>query len=143
MSAACAGVAGIIVIQVAVSYTHLDVYKRQTSSILQPFTGLSADRHPRPYALSVGMCFTLAGLLMLAFAENYLLILLAVSVVGFGSSVFHPTASSVTQLASGGKKSLAQSIFQVGGNGGSAVGPLLALSLIHISCVWRSLCARR
>lgn len=103
---------------------------QMTSSILQPFTGLSADRHPRPYALSVGMCFTLAGLLMLAFAENYLLILLAVSVVGFGSSVFHPTASSVTQLASGGKKSLAQSIFQVGGNGGSALGPLLAALII-------------
>ena len=103
---------------------------QMTSSILQPFTGLSADRHPRPYALSVGMCFTLAGLLMLSFAENYLLILLAVSVVGFGSSMFHPTASRVAQLASGGKKSLAQSIFQVGGNGGSALGPLLAALII-------------
>ncbi len=103
---------------------------QMTSSILQPFTGLYADRHPRPYALSVGMCFTLAGLLLLAFAENYMLILLAVSVVGLGSSVFHPTASRVAQLASGGKKSLAQSIFQVGGNGGSAVGPLLAALII-------------
>ncbi len=101
-----------------------------TSSILQPFTGLYADKHPRPYALSVGMCFTLAGLLMLAYAEEYLLILVAVSVVGFGSSVFHPTASRVAQLASGGKKSLAQSIFQVGGNGGSAVGPLLAALVV-------------
>lgn len=103
---------------------------QMTSSILQPFTGLYADKHPRPYALSVGMCFTLVGLLVLAFAENYLLILLAVSVVGLGSSVFHPTASRVAQLASGGKKSLAQSIFQVGGNGGSALGPLLAASII-------------
>lgn len=103
---------------------------QMTSSILQPFTGLYADKHPRPYALSVGMCFTLVGLLVLAFAENYLLILLAVSVVGFGSSVFHPTASRVAQLASGGKKSLAQSIFQVGGNGGSALGPLLAAAII-------------
>lgn len=103
---------------------------QMTSSILQPFTGLYADKHPRPYALSVGMCFTLVGLLVLAFAENYLLILLAVSVVGLGSSVFHPTASRVAQLASGGKKSLAQSIFQVGGNGGSALGPLLAAALI-------------
>ena len=103
---------------------------QMTSSILQPFTGLYADRHPRPYALSVGMCFTLIGLLLLAFAENYLLILLAVSVVGFGSSIFHPTASRVVQLASGGKKSLAQSIFQVGGNGGSALGPLLAAVII-------------
>ena len=103
---------------------------QMTSSILQPFTGLYADKHPRPYALSIGMCFTLVGLLVLAFAENYLLILLAVSVVGLGSSVFHPTASRVAQLASGGKKSLAQSIFQVGGNGGSALGPLLAAAII-------------
>lgn len=103
---------------------------QMTSSILQPFTGLYADKHPRPYALSVGMCFTLVGLLVLAFAENYLLILIAVSVVGLGSSVFHPTASRVAQLASGGKKSLAQSIFQVGGNGGSALGPLLAAAII-------------
>lgn len=101
-----------------------------TSSILQPFTGLYADKHPRPYALSIGMCFTLVGLLLLAFAENYFLILLAVSVIGLGSSVFHPTASRVAQMASGGKKSLAQSIFQVGGNGGSAVGPLLAAIII-------------
>lgn len=103
---------------------------QMTSSILQPFTGFYADKHPRPYALSAGMCFTLIGLLLLAFAENYFIILLAVSVVGFGSSIFHPTASLVTQLASGGKKSLAQSIFQVGGNGGSADGPLLAAIII-------------
>ena len=103
---------------------------QMTSSILQPFTGLYADKHPRPYALSIGMCFTLVGLLVLAFAENYLLILLSVSVVGLGSSIFHPTASRIAQLASGGKKSLAQSIFQVGGNGGSALGPLLAAAII-------------
>ncbi len=103
---------------------------QMTSSILQPFTGLYADKHPRPYALSVGMCFTLTGLLVLAFAEYYWAILIAVSIVGFGSSVFHPTASRVTQLASGGKKSLAQSMFQVGGNGGSALGPLLAAMIV-------------
>lgn len=103
---------------------------QMTSSILQPFTGLYADKHPRPYALSVGMCFTLVGLLALAFANHYLLILLAVSVVGLGSSIFHPTASRVTQMASGGRKSFAQSIFQVGGNGGSALGPLLAALII-------------
>lgn len=101
-----------------------------TSSILQPFTGLYADRHPQPYSLSVGMCFTLAGLLLLAFAEGYIFILIAVSVVGFGSSVFHPTASRVAQMASGGRKSLAQSIFQVGGNGGSALGPILAALVV-------------
>ena len=109
---------------------------QMTSSILQPFTGLYADKHPRPYALSIGMCFTLVGLLLLAFAENYFLILLAVSVVGLGSSVFHPTASRVAQMASGGKKSLAQSIFQVGGNGGSAIGPLLAAIIMVRLGVW-------
>ena len=103
---------------------------QMASSILQPFTGLYADKRPQPYALSVGMCFTLVGLLLLAFAGNYLLILMAATVVGLGSAVFHPTASRVAQMASGGKKSLAQSIFQVGGNGGSGVGPLLAALII-------------
>ena len=70
-----------------------------TSSILQPFVGRYADRHPRPYALSLGMCFTLAGLLLLSFAYNFMLILLAVSIIGWGSSVFHPEASRVAQLA--------------------------------------------
>ncbi len=103
---------------------------QMTSSILQPLTGLYADKRPKPYALSAGMCFTLSGLLMLAFASNFSLILLAVSVIGLGSSVFHPTASRVAQIASGGKKSLAQSIFQVGGNAGQAIGPLLAAVII-------------
>lgn len=101
-----------------------------SSSIFQPFIGLYADRHPRPYSLSCGMCFTLAGLLALAFAPDFLLILLSVALIGCGSSVFHPEASRITQFASGGKKSLAQAIFQVGGNGGSAFGPLLAAWLV-------------
>ena len=101
-----------------------------TSSIFQPFIGLYADRHPQPYSLSIGMCFTLAGLLALAFAGNFLLILLSVALIGCGSSVFHPEASRVAQMASGGRKSLAQSIFQVGGNGGSAIAPLLAALIV-------------
>ena len=101
-----------------------------TSSVLQPFVGRYADRHPQPYSLAIGMCFTLAGLVALAFAPDFLLILLSVSLIGCGSSVFHPEASRVAQLASGGKKSLAQSIFQVGGNGGSAAGPLLAALVV-------------
>ena len=101
-----------------------------TSSIFQPFIGLYADRHPQPYSLSLGMCFTLSGLLALAFATNFLLILLSVALIGCGSSVFHPEASRVAQMASGGRKSLAQSIFQVGGNGGSAIGPLLAALIV-------------
>ena len=101
-----------------------------TSSIFQPFIGLYADKHPQPYSLSVGMCFTLTGLVSLAFAPNFGLILLSVALIGCGSSVFHPEASRVAQMASGGRKSLAQSIFQVGGNGGSAIGPLLAALIV-------------
>ena len=101
-----------------------------TSSVFQPFVGQYADRRPQPYSLSGGMCFTLTGLLLLAFASNFFLILLAVAIIGCGSSVFHPEASRVAQIASGGRKSLAQSIFQVGGNGGSAIGPLLAALII-------------
>lgn len=101
-----------------------------TSSVFQPFVGLYADRRPQPYSLSVGMCFTLVGLLWLALAQHFWSILLSVSLVGAGSSVFHPEASRVAQIASGGRKSLAQSIFQVGGNGGSAIGPLLAALVI-------------
>ena len=103
---------------------------QMTSSILQPFTGLYADKHPRPYSLSIGMCFTLVGLLALSVANSFMIILLSVGIIGLGSSIFHPEASRVAQMASGGKKSLAQSIFQVGGNGGSAIGPLLAALII-------------
>ena len=101
-----------------------------TSSVFQPFVGRYADRHPQPYSLAAGMCFTLVGLVSLAFAPSFLLILLAVAVIGCGSSVFHPEASRVAQMASGGRKSLAQSIFQVGGNGGNALGPLLAALVV-------------
>ncbi len=101
-----------------------------TSSIFQPFVGRYADKHPQPYSLSAGMCFTLVGLLCLAFASHFFTILFAVAIIGCGSSVFHPEASRVAQMASGGRKSLAQSIFQVGGNGGSAIGPLLAALII-------------
>ena len=104
-----------------------------TSSVLQPFVGRYADRHPRPYSLPAGMCFTLVGLVALAFAPTFLPILLSVALIGCGSSVFHPEASRVAQMASGGRKSLAQSIFQVGGNGGNAIGPLLA-ALVVIPC---------
>ena len=101
-----------------------------TSSVFQPFIGNYADRHPQPYSLALGMCFTLVGLLSLAFAPGFLPLLLSVALIGCGSSVFHPEASRVAQLASGGRKSLAQSIFQVGGNGGSAIGPLLAALIV-------------
>lgn len=118
---------------------------QMTSSILQPIVGRVADKHPQPYSLSMGMVFTLAGIILLAFANNYALILLAVGVVGCGSSIFHPEASRMAQMAGGLKKGLAQSIFQVGGNGGSAIGPLLAaLIVIHYgqhSILWFAILA--
>lgn len=103
---------------------------QMASSLLQPFVGYYADRHPRPYSLATGMCFTLTGLLLLAFAPGFGTILLAVATIGWGSSIFHPESSRVAQLASGGRKGLAQSIFQVGGNAGAALGPLLAALII-------------
>lgn len=118
---------------------------QMTSSILQPFVGRFADRHPRPFSLSTGMVFTLAGIILLSFADNYLLIILAVAVIGCGSSIFHPEASRIAQMAGGGKKGLAQSIFQVGGNGGSAIGPLLAAVVIipfgQHAIIWFSIAA--
>ena len=101
-----------------------------TSSLLQPVAGRLADLHPRPYSLAAGMCFTLCGLLALAAAPGFALILVSVGLIGCGSSVFHPESSRVAQLASGGRKGLAQSIFQVGGNAGSAMGPLLAALIV-------------
>jgi len=118
---------------------------QMTSSILQPFVGRYADRHPSPYALTLGMCFTLCGLLLLAFSGNFMMIIFSVSVIGMGSSIFHPEASRVAQLAAGRKKGLAQSIFQVGGNGGGAVGPLLAAIIVlphgQRSIVWFGIAA--
>ncbi|MFS2185444.1 MFS transporter [Mucilaginibacter sp. Mucisp84] len=101
-----------------------------TASILQPFVGLYTDKKPKPYSLAIGMGFTLSGLLLASFAGNFYIMLMAVSLIGIGSSIFHPESSRVAHLASGGKKGLAQSIFQLGGNAGSAIGPLLAALIV-------------
>jgi len=101
-----------------------------TASLLQPLIGAYADHRPRPYSLAVGMGFTLAGLLMLAFAGSYALLLCGAGLIGTGSSVFHPESSRVARMASGGRHGLAQSVFQVGGNFGSAAGPLLAAFIV-------------
>ena len=101
-----------------------------TSSLLQPAVGLFADRRPQPYSLAVGMGVTLVGLLLLASADGYLPLLLAATMVGAGSAVFHPEASRVARLASGGRHGLAQSLFQVGGNVGSAIGPIVAAFIV-------------
>ena len=102
-----------------------------TASLLQPMVGYLSDKHPRPYGLVVGMCFTLTGLLLLSFASSFLLVLLSVAFVGIGSSVLHPESSKIARMASGGAKGMAQSIFQIGGNVGRAIGPV-AVALIVV-----------
>ena len=116
-----------------------------TASMLQPLVGLYTDRKPQPYSLMVGMGFTLVGLLLMSRADSYPMILLAAALIGMGSSVFHPEASRVARMASGGRYGLAQSLFQVGGNMGSAAGPLLAAFIVvphgQHSIVWFSAAA--
>ncbi|GAC1697604.1 MAG: MFS transporter [Steroidobacteraceae bacterium] len=116
-----------------------------TASLLQPLVGAMADRSPRPYSLAAGMGFTLVGLVLLAFAGSYALLLFAAALIGTGSSVFHPESSRVARMASGGKHGLAQSLFQVGGNFGTSAGPLLAAFIVlphgQSSVAWFSLTA--
>jgi FSR family fosmidomycin resistance protein-like MFS transporter len=100
------------------------------ASLLQPLIGVYTDKHPKPYSLSIGMCFTLIGIVNLAFAPSYAGVLVAAALIGAGSAIFHPESSRIARLASGGRHGLAQSIFQVGGNAGSAMGPLLAAWII-------------
>ena len=101
-----------------------------TASLLQPWVGYYTDRHPKPYLLPMGMICTLVGILMMSQVGSFPLILLAAGLIGIGSSTFHPEASRIARLASGGRFGLAQSTFQVGGNAGSAFGPLLAAAII-------------
>jgi len=101
-----------------------------TASLLQPMVGFYTDRYPKPYSLAIGMGFTLAGLVLLGLAGNFITVLAAAALVGMGSSVFHPEASRVARMASGGRHGFAQSLFQVGGNAGTSLGPLLAALII-------------
>src|ERR1700739_4718883 len=103
---------------------------QMTASLLQPFVGLYTDHRPKPYSLAMGMGFTLVGLLLLSRAANFPMILCSAALVGMGSSVFHPEASRLARMASGGRHGFAQSIFQVGGNAGTSLGPLLAAIII-------------
>jgi FSR family fosmidomycin resistance protein-like MFS transporter len=116
-----------------------------TASMLQPVVGMYTDRKPQPYSLMVGMGFTLVGLLLMSRADSYPSILFAAALIGMGSSVFHPEASRVARMAAGGRYGLAQSLFQVGGNMGSASGPLLAAFIVvprgQHSIVWFSAAA--
>src|SRR6202171_2142262 len=115
------------------------------ASVLQPVIGIYTDKHPKPYSLSIGMGCTLIGLVTLSLAPNYASVLIAAALVGAGSSIFHPESSRIARLASGGRHGLAQSIFQVGGNAGSATGPLLAAWIViphgQTSLAWFTLAA--
>ena len=116
-----------------------------TASLLQPLIGIYTDKHPKPYSLPVGMGFTLSGLLLMSVAPSFGILLVAAALVGCGSSVFHPESSRVARMASGGQHGLAQSLFQVGGNAGSSLGPLLAALIIiphgQRSIAWVSVAA--
>ena len=116
-----------------------------TASLLQPLVGSYADRRPQPYSLAVGMGFTLCGLVLLSIAGSFSILLLSVGLVGVGSSVFHPESSRVAHMAAGDRRGLAQSLFQVGGNAGSSLGPLLAALIIttrgRFHAIWFSLFA--
>ncbi|MEE8633371.1 MAG: MFS transporter [Methyloceanibacter sp.] len=116
-----------------------------TASVLQPLVGYITDRYPTPYSLVVGMGSSLIGLVLIAYATTYVSVLFAVALIGMGSSVFHPESSRVARLASGGRHSMAQSVFQVGGNFGTALGPLLAAFIVlpygQSSIAWFSVVA--
>lgn len=116
-----------------------------TASVLQPTIGLYTDKHPKPYSLAIGMCGTLVGLLLLSMATGYAVLLLGAALVGSGSAVLHPESSRVARMAAGGRPGLAQSVFQVGGNAGSALGPLLAAFVVlrygQSSLAWFGLAA--
>lgn len=101
-----------------------------SASVFQPVMGMVMDRHQKPWSLPMGMGFTFTGLMLLAFVHQFWLVLVSVALVGIGSSIFHPEAARLTALASGGKRGLAQSLFQVGGNLGGSFGPLLAALVI-------------
>lgn len=103
---------------------------QMAASLLQPFVGFYTDKNPKPYSKMYGMLFTLSGIILLSYASSFEIILLSVILVGIGSSIFHPEASRVSYLASGGRRGLAQSIFQIGGNMGTAIGPLLVAWIV-------------
>lgn len=116
-----------------------------SASLFQPFVGYYTDRKPQPYSLAIGMAFTLIGLVLLSRAASFEMLIFAVALVGTGSSIFHPEASRVAHMASGGRRGFAQSVFQVGGNFGSSIGPLLAAMIIvpygQSNIIWFSLLA--
>lgn len=132
--------------QLSFSQIGLITFTFQTSaSILQPIVGFYTDKKPQPFALAMGMGFTLLGLIALSMASSFAMVLVSVALIGIGSAVFHPEASRIAHMASGGRHGMAQSLFQVGGNAGSSFGPLLAALILipygRFQIIWFSLIA--
>lgn len=130
------------------SFSHIGLITltfQLAASLLQPVVGLYTDKKPQPFSLAIGMSFTLLGLVVLSFSSSYYIILVSVAMIGVGSAIFHPESSRMAYMASGGKRGLAQSVFQLGGNAGSSLGPLLAAWIIvpngQKSIIWFSLIA--
>ena len=118
---------------------------QMSASLLQPVVGFVTDKKPQPFSLAIGMGFTLLGLISLSMAHTFGMVLVSVALVGIGSAIFHPEASRLAYMAAGGRHGMAQSLFQVGGNAGSSLGPLLAAAIIvplgQFHVIWFSLAA--
>ena len=134
--------------KLALDFVHIGIITlvfQLTASVLQPMIGLYTDKHPKPFSLPFGMASTFMGMLVLALAGGFATVLLAAALIGVGSSVFHPEASRVARLAAGGRYGFAQSVFQVGGNAGQAIGPLLVALVVipngQIHAAWFALAA--
>lgn len=134
--------------KLALDFVHIGIITlvfQLTASVLQPIIGLYTDKHPKPFSLPFGMASTFMGMLVLALAGGFATVLLAAALIGVGSSVFHPEASRVARLAAGGRYGFAQSVFQVGGNAGQAIGPLLVALVVipngQIHAAWFALAA--
>ncbi|MED1562844.1 Fosmidomycin resistance protein [Alkalihalobacillus alcalophilus ATCC 27647 = CGMCC 1.3604] len=130
------------------SYTQIGIIAfalNMTASVIQPVVGLYTDKKPSPYALPIGLCFTFVGVVLLAFAPGFIMVVIAVTFIGIGSAAFHPEGSRVAHMAAGNKKGLAQSIYQVGGNAGQALAPLITLLILvplgQFGSIWFTLVA--
>ncbi|QBX33554.1 MFS transporter [Paracoccus liaowanqingii] len=133
MQSMLAAIYPLLQVEFALSYTQIGIMTfafQVTASLLQPLIGMATDRHPQPRSLPFGMMSTLTGVVLLAFAQRYEMLLAGAMLIGIGSAVFHPESSRVARLASGGRFGTAQSLFQLGGNGGQAMGPLLAAFIV-------------
>ncbi|KMK78208.1 MFS transporter [Alkalihalobacillus pseudalcaliphilus] len=138
----------ILEAEMGLTYTQIGIIAfalNMTASVIQPVVGVYTDKKPSPFALPIGLCFTFIGVVLLAFAPNFWMVVIAVTFIGIGSATFHPEGSRVAHMAAGNKKGLAQSIYQVGGNAGQALAPLITLLILvplgQFGSIWFTLVA--